>query len=108
MESTTLAAALDELARRGFSERFELAPGGLRAAGSGRVFAPEELVIREYRRFEGVSDPDDMAIVYALESQDGIRGALVDAFGVYSDPALGAVLERVPIRRASPRAGRDV
>ncbi|HET8578497.1 MAG TPA: hypothetical protein VFO18_15485, partial [Methylomirabilota bacterium] len=53
---------------------------------------------REYYRFEGVSDPDDMAIVYAIEGKGGIRGILADAFGVYSDPATSAVLENVPIR----------
>ena len=56
--------------------------------------------IREFHRFEGVSDPDDMSIVYAIESRDGTRGTLVDAFGVYSNPAVSRVLERVPIRLA--------
>jgi hypothetical protein len=41
-----------------------------------------------------------MSIVYAIESRDGTRGTLVDAFGVYSSPAVTHVLERVPIRLA--------
>jgi hypothetical protein len=48
-----------------------------------------------------MSDPDDMAIVYAIEGKGGIRGTLADAFGVYSDPATGAVLKDVPIRIAT-------
>jgi hypothetical protein len=40
-----------------------------------------------------------MAIVYALESRDGTRGTLVDAFGVYSSPAVGAFLKDVSIQR---------
>src|SRR5207249_9152564 len=46
-------------------------------------------------RFEGGSDPDDMAIIYALESASGLHGTLVDAFGVYSNPAISAYLGRV-------------
>ena len=42
-----------------------------------------------------------MSIVYAIESRDGTRGTLVDAFGVYSNPAVSAVLEGVPIRGAA-------
>src|SRR5262249_33209356 len=91
----TLAATLDGLARRGFTEHFEAAADGLRAAEGGRTFKAAELVIRELHRFEGVSDPDDMSIVYAIESRDGTRGTLVDAFGVYSDPAVSRVLEDV-------------
>ena len=40
-----------------------------------------------------------MAIVYAIESSDGTRGALVDAFGAYSNPSVSAFLHDVPIRR---------
>jgi hypothetical protein len=46
-----------------------------------------------------VPDPDDMAIVYAVESRSGVWGTLVDAFGVYSDAALSAILREVPIAR---------
>ena len=41
---------------------------------SGRSFSPGPVVIREYHRFEGVSDPDDMSIVYAIEGQGGVGG----------------------------------
>ncbi|HEY7142238.1 MAG TPA: phosphoribosylpyrophosphate synthetase [Methylomirabilota bacterium] len=95
----TLAGTLDDLARRGFGEHFEAARDGLRAIESGRTYRADELTIRELHRFEGVSDPDDMSIVYAIEGRDGTRGTLVDAFGVYSDPAVSRVIERVPVRR---------
>jgi hypothetical protein len=62
-------------------------------------------VIREYQRFEGVSNPDDMAIVYAIESLNRVRGSLVDAFGVYSDPAVSTFLPAVPISRDSSGPG---
>ena len=97
----TLAATLDDLTRRGFTEHFEAAGQGLQTASGGRLYQADELTIREVYRFEGVSDPDDMAIVYAIESRDGTRGTLVDAFGVYSDPAVSAVLENVPVVRAA-------
>ena len=45
---------------------------GARSAPAGRS-APEDLVIRTFYRFEGVSDPDDMAIVYAIETLDESR-----------------------------------
>jgi len=41
-----------------------------------------------------------MAIVYAIESTDGARGSLVDAFGAYSNPLVSAFLHDVPIRQA--------
>lgn len=96
----TLVGTLADLAHRGFTAAFAVAGDGLRAAGTVRTFRPEDLTIREFHRFEGISDPDDMSIVYAIESRDGTRGTLVDAFGVYSNPAVTRVLEHVPIRLA--------
>lgn len=103
--SLTLAGAMDDLAGSGFIEHFGVRGDALRSFDSGRSFRAEQLVIREYHRFEGVSDPDDMSIVYAIEGQDSARGTLVDAFGVYSDPAVSAFLDRVPIRGASRFGG---
>jgi hypothetical protein len=97
----TLAAAVEDLTRRGFTEHFEVTGDTIRGAESGRTYPTDELTIREVYRFEGVSDPDDMSIVYAIESRDGTRGTLVDAFGVYSDPAVSTVIERIPVRRAA-------
>jgi hypothetical protein len=98
----TLAATLAALEQRGFTEHFEVTGDRIHAVERSRTFLPDELTIREVYRFEGVSDPDDMSIVYAIEARDGTRGTLIDAFGVYADPAVGALLERIPIRRAAP------
>jgi hypothetical protein len=94
----TLAGALEDLARRGFTAAFQAAEGGLRVVGSDQTLGPDDVVIREYHRFEGISDPDDMAIVYAIETGGGARGTLADAFGVYADPGVSAALRDVPIR----------
>jgi hypothetical protein len=91
----TLSEAIESLARRGFTEHFGVRGDQLRGFESGKTFGANDVTIREYARFEGVSDPDDMAILYAIESSSGTRGTLVDAFGVYSNPGVSAYLERV-------------
>ncbi len=102
MEAATLAGAMNDLARRGFTEQFMVANRRLRALESGETFPADQVTISEYHRFEGVSDPDDMSILYGIETQSGIRGTLADAFGVYSDPLVGAFMNDVAIRRPLP------
>ena len=97
-----VAGAVDELTRRGFLENLRVADGSLQVVRTGERLRREDLVIRAYYRFEGVSDPDDLAIVYGIESKSGSRGVVVDAFGVYADPALSAALQDVPIRQTAP------
>jgi hypothetical protein len=97
----TVTEALEDLARRGFKANFEYLDGAFTAVDSGRSFKAEELTIIEHHRFEGASDPDDMAVLYAIESRDGVRGVVVDAFGVYANPALGEFLRKVRIREVA-------
>lgn len=97
----TMLEAIAALKRRGFTENFELAAGGLRALGTGRVYEPQALHIVEHHRFEGQTDPDDMSVLYAIAAEDGTRGLIADAFGPYADPELGRVLRRIP---AAPQA----
>jgi len=94
----TMTRALEELACQGYTEEFYVADGRLRAKRSGQTLNAEDAVIRGHRRFEGVSDPDDMAIIYAIETTGGTRGTLVDAFGVYADPKIGDLVKRIPVR----------
>ena len=101
---TSVAEVVDDLARQGYTENFEVVDNRLRAVTTGKTFTPDEVAIREYHRFEGVSDPDDMAIVYAIESRDGTRGTLVDAFGVYSSPTISAFVKDLPIRPTERQA----
>ncbi|HEY6260963.1 MAG TPA: hypothetical protein VIW47_05175, partial [Nitrospiraceae bacterium] len=67
---------------------------------SGKTFTPDDLTIIAHYRFEGSSDPEEMAVVYAIEAKDGTRGILVDAYGVYATPDLSAFLKDVRIREA--------
>jgi len=48
-------------------------------------FDPEDFEIVEVYRFEGNSDPADEAVVYAVESNKGHRGVLVNGYGPTSE-----------------------
>jgi len=106
MENVREAPALAALRRRGFVASFAADGSELRVTGTDQRFRPEDVTIQDYYRFEGVSDPDDMSVIYALEASDGTRGVLVDAFGTYADPAVGALVARMPTLRDSGRWSR--
>jgi len=90
-----MTEAIKGLEARGFTTNFEFLNNTFCAVDSGRTFTAEELSILEHHRFEGVSDPDDESIVYAIETSDGTRGAIADAYGVYSNPELEEFMEKV-------------
>ena len=98
---TSLAEAIQELKKRGFTANFEFLDRTFRDVDSGRTFKTEDLTIVEHYRFEGASDPDDMSVVYAIESDEGTGGIITDAFGVYANPQLGGFLSNVRMREES-------
>jgi hypothetical protein len=93
-----MVEAIEELKKRGFTANFEFLNQEFRDVDSGRTFKADELTIVEHYRFEGASDPDDMSVLYAIESDDGLKGIVADAFGLYANPDLGGFLENVKIR----------
>jgi len=94
-EYTSMTEALKGLETRGFTTNFEFLNNTFCAVDSGKTFKAEELSILEHHRFEGVSDPDDESILYAIETSNGILGTIADAYGVYSNPELEAFMEKV-------------
>lgn len=75
-----------KLAKDGFTEDFRVADGRLRPFSSETLsYAPEEVTIVDFYRFEGESDPDDMSILYAIECADGTKGTIASAYGPAGD-----------------------
>ena len=94
----TVAGALRLFGARGFDREMSVTRGRLHASGTDRRYGPQEVRVLDHRRFEGVSDPGDSSVVYAIETVDGVRGTLVDGYNVYADPAIGDFLKDVEIR----------
>lgn len=82
---TPLSTVMASLAKKGFEKEFKINREGARLDGSGRVYQPEDLWILKVYRFEGESDPADMAALYAIETTDGKQGFVLNAYGTYSD-----------------------
>ena len=82
---TTMAEAVDALRRRGFTADFTVQQESGQVGIGERTFQSDQLTIVEHHRFEGMSDPDDSSVVYALEGPDGLKGLLIDAYGAYAN-----------------------
>ncbi|HKB86143.1 MAG TPA: hypothetical protein VKD08_08250 [Ignavibacteriaceae bacterium] len=98
---STLSQVIEILSKKGFKEDFGMTKDGFTARNSGEVLIPENIKIIKTYRFEGESNPDDMSILYAMETNSGVKGILVDAYGTYAgnEPEkLSEFLKKVKIR----------
>ncbi|HVS97579.1 MAG TPA: hypothetical protein VHE54_13890 [Puia sp.] len=80
---TTSSQVIERLRQNDAGNEFRWTPQGF-TAGKGRFYCPEELEILKTYRFEGVSNPSDMEIIYIIRASDGLVGYSLDAYGAYS------------------------
>lgn len=93
----SLSVAIAELNKRGFTQDFNLHPEWIECAPLKLRLAPEEFHVDEVHRFEGMTDPDDSSILFAISSTSGIKGLLVDAYGVYAESLSPLMIQKLRI-----------
>ena len=94
-EERSLINVERRLNREGYTADFKVTNGRLCVMGTSKEYAPEEVQITDFYRFEGESDPDDMSILYALETHDGVRGTISHSYGTYADTNIDAFMKQV-------------
>jgi hypothetical protein len=82
----SMVTCLSKVVNDGFKEDFKATSGGLKSQSNDKLYTPDQVRVINFFRFEGFSDPDDNAVLYLLETSDGLKGTLVDAYGTYADP----------------------
>lgn len=91
----SLTNCLNKMVQEGYSENFTITDKGLASIQYHNYYQPDQIAVVNFFRFEGESDPDDNAILYVIETNDGVRGTLVDAYGVYTDSKLSQFMKNV-------------
>jgi hypothetical protein len=91
----TMVEALEELKKRGFSQNMTVNENGKLALTDGKTFSPDEVTLVEYHRFEGETNPSDSSIVYAVETNSGAKGAVVDSYGADASETTSKFMNKV-------------
>ncbi len=99
---TTVSEVLNTLKSRGYTVDFNLDDNCLICHSNSLKIHPDEFVVDKHYRFEGMSDPSDQAIVYAISStKHNIKGTLVDGYGVSSNKATNDMIKALAEKSAS-------
>ena len=91
---STLSVAMEDLKAKGYTHDFNQQGEHLECKELNRNFKPEEFTITHTYRFEGMSSAGDNSVLYAIETSDGQKGQLVDAYGVYADSLSPEMIEK--------------
>lgn len=91
----TLVEAIQDLQKQGYTEDYNLCDAGVEHTQRKHVHEAANLKVVKYYRFEGMSNPDDNSVLYVIETTNGEKGLLLDAYGVYSGNVSKEMMEKL-------------
>jgi hypothetical protein len=104
MESyETVVEAINGLKEKGYTNDFNLHPDWIECEPMKLKMSPEEFHVDEVHRFEGMTNPDDSTVLYAISSSRGLKGVLMDAYGVYATSVSPEMIKKLTIDHRTER-----
>lgn len=91
----SLALLSNKMVLEGYDDDFKITDNGLKSLKTEKIYQPDQVNVINFFRFEGQSDPNDNTIMYVIETSDGLKGTLVDAYGAYADRAVSDFMNNV-------------
>ena len=93
----TVTEAINGLKARGFTMDLNLKENCI--VCNEEKFNPDDFEIVEFYRFEGNTDPSDEAIVYAIESNSGMKGVLVNGYGISAEEMSDEMVKKLRVHK---------
>ena len=94
-EMDTLVKCMNVLRERGYTHNFTATKEDTLLDDNKKEFRPQDVKVNNFYRFEGESDPADNSILFAIETNSGEKGVLVNSYGPGSDTKINKFMEKV-------------
>jgi hypothetical protein len=101
---TDMEKCMNKLEAQGYTDQYRVEKGKLVDLTNNKKYKAKDVKAVNFYRFEGITDPDDMSILYAIETVDGRKGTLSDAYGLYADEDMGKFMQEVEINKKTKKS----
>ena len=99
---------IKEYQKKGYATNFRFENEKLIASGSKNAYGPKEVFIVAEHRYEGMSNPSDMSILYVLETNSGEKGTFLLGYGPNTNLDAAEFFKAIPEENSSNRQNIDV
>ena len=80
----------------GYTDSYRFINNQLRSTKTDTNYTPKEITIVKEHRYEGMSNPSDMSLLYVIETADGGKGTLLTGYGPSANTELYEFLDKIP------------
>jgi hypothetical protein len=81
---------------KGYDSNFHLKNGRLVNNKTKKEYNPKDVYIKAENRYEGMSNPSDMSILYAIETNKGEKGTFLVGYGPTADLDTAEFFNNIP------------
>ena len=99
----TLSQAINKLKlEEGYDLDFNLLDEQIQNKAKNENYQLHEFNVDRILRFEGMSDPDDNAILYAISTNNGRKGILIDGYGISGGQVSKIMMDKLDLKANRP------
>ena len=94
----TLSETINALRKEGYTLDFNIRQECIICQQTNAELSPDEFTIDKVYRFEGISNPADQSVLYAISSSKfGVKAVLVNGYGISADAATNTIIAKLKI-----------
>ncbi len=82
--------------KMGYDHLYRFQDGALVDTNTNEKFSPEDILIVAEHRYEGMSNPSDLSILYIIESRSGNKGSMLAGYGPSANLELAEFFKEIP------------
>lgn len=99
----TLSEDINRLrTEEGYTEDFNLLDETLHSQKERKEFLSQEFIVDQVFRYEGISNPADEAILYAINTSTGRKGILLDGYDYSSGQVSEELIKKLDLKQKRP------
>ncbi|MBO0591565.1 hypothetical protein I2486_09100 [Cellulophaga sp. E16_2] len=87
---------IEEFQEKGYTHNFRINEGAMIDLETKKRYNPEDIFIKKEFRFEGMSNPSDMSILYIIETIDNSKGTVLANYSPSSDTSMAEFFKEIP------------
>lgn len=88
--------AIEEYQEKGYTSNFFFSDWRLIEPETKKKYAPEQIYVVKEKRYEGMSNPSDLSILYVIKTFDGMKGTFLMAYGPEADSEAAEFFMAIP------------
>lgn len=97
-QNQTLSQRMNSLRDKGYTEDFNIVDDKLEHKSKSTEYKIDDFKVDEVYRFEGMSNPADNSILFAISTSDGHKGMLVDGYGITSGQVSKEMMNKLNLK----------